>query len=58
MVIQDLFPVHYLETPKTSESLASLRKDIEMNIAQQEALDARTKLSQKCWSTPSPWHVT
>lgn len=26
-------PVHGLETPKTSESLASLRKSIEMNIA-------------------------
>jgi hypothetical protein len=38
-------PVHKLETPKTSESLASLRKSIETNIAQHEALDARTKLS-------------
>lgn len=37
-------PVHDLETPKTPESLASLRKSIEMNIAQQEALDAHTKL--------------
>jgi len=41
----DVFlPVHDLETPKTSESLASLRKSIEMNIAQQEALDAHTKV--------------
>jgi hypothetical protein len=41
----DVFPpVHDLETPKTSESLTSLRKSIEMNIAQQEALDAHTKL--------------
>jgi hypothetical protein len=42
----DLLPlVHQLETPKTSTSLASLRKDIEMSIAQGEALDAHTKLS-------------
>jgi hypothetical protein len=33
-----------LETLKI-ESLASLRKSIDMNIAQHEALDARTKLS-------------
>jgi hypothetical protein len=42
---KDSFSVHYLETPKTSESLASLRKNIEKNIARQEALDAHTKLS-------------
>lgn len=31
----DVFPpVHDLEIPKTSKSLASLRKSIEMNIAQ------------------------
>ena len=41
----DVFlPVHNLETPKTSESLASSRKSIEMNVAQQEALDAHTKV--------------
>lgn len=34
-----------LETPKTSESLASLRIDIETNIAKHKALDACTKLS-------------
>jgi hypothetical protein len=34
-----------LKTPKTFESLASLRKSIEINITQHEALDARTKLS-------------
>ena len=37
-------PVHGLETPKTSAGLASLHKSIEMNIAQQEALDAHTKI--------------
>ena len=36
--------VHHLEALKTSESLASLRKSIEMNIAQQEALDAHIKV--------------
>jgi len=36
--------VSQLETPKTFESLTSLRRSIEMNIAQHEALDARTKL--------------
>ena len=41
----DVFlPVRDLETPKTSESLASSRKSIEMNIAQQEAPDAHTKV--------------
>jgi hypothetical protein len=40
-----LSQVSQLETPKTFESLTSLRKNIEMNIAQHEALDARTKLS-------------
>jgi hypothetical protein len=34
-----------LETPKTFENLASLRKSIVMNIAQHEAIDARTKFS-------------
>jgi hypothetical protein len=37
--------VHHPETPKTYESLASLRRDIEMNIAESKVLDARTKLS-------------
>jgi hypothetical protein len=41
----DVFlPDHGLETPKASESLASLRKSIEMNIAQQEVLDAHMKV--------------
>ena len=43
---KDSFPLA-LETPKTSESLASLRRDIETNIAEHKALDARTKLSIK-----------
>jgi hypothetical protein len=34
-----------LKTPKTFESFASLRRDIEMNIAGYKALDAHTKLS-------------
>ena len=37
--------VSQLETPKTFESLASLRKSIEINITQHKELDARTKLS-------------
>ena len=41
---KDSFPLA-LETPKTSESLASLRRDIETNIDEHKALDARTKLS-------------
>jgi hypothetical protein len=41
----DVFlPVHDLETLKTSEILASLRKSIEMNIAQQKAFDVHTKV--------------
>jgi hypothetical protein len=42
---KDSFPLVHLETPKTFESLASSRRDIETNIAEHKALDARTKLS-------------
>ena len=38
-------PIPRPETPKTSESLASLRREIKLNIARQEGLDAYTKLS-------------
>ncbi len=40
-----LVPIPRPETPKTSESLGSFRKEIEVNIAQHEGLDARTKLN-------------
>jgi hypothetical protein len=40
-----LYPaVCELETQKTSDCLATLRRDLEIDIAQQEALDAHTKL--------------
>lgn len=42
---KDSFLQVHLETPKTSESLGSLCKEIKMNIARQEPLDGYTKLS-------------
>jgi len=41
----DIFSPVHLETPKTFESLASLRKNIETNITRHEILDDHTKLS-------------
>jgi len=42
----DIFaPLHQLETLKMYESLSTLHRNIEISIAQQEALDAHTKLS-------------
>ena len=38
-------PSYTLETPKTSDKLAAMRRHIELSLARQKTLDAHTKLS-------------